>query len=423
MENTLPILVANAPEALIELCGVNLLERLLRILQRLGFREAIVFSTTPEIGAELSKRSWPREQIIVHVVSSATESLTPKLILEQSPLERFLIVPANVYCDGRLLAALCAKPSSAALVDSNPPEFARSLIRNPCGPALVTRDFLLGLSPAAPFLNELTRISDHARIDTVDAAKEDDYIVSMRRRVRPLCLAAPPEQSQRVAERVILDSAQNGTLDLPAYIHGPIETAIISLLCKTRITPNQITIVGFIIGCSATVAFALGRIGLGIIAALVFGIVDGLDGKQSRVKIETTERGKWEHHLDYLIENSWWLAIAFHLWRSGQFPNVFFFSALLIASHLLAEFAKRRVKIARGRLLDDVAPFDRAFRLIAARRNVYVWILACGFLLGAFPQSYAIICGWAAFSAAVHLARSIWICDSSAVRRVVGSRS
>ena len=256
----------------------------------------------------------------------------------------------------------------------------------------------------------------------MDAAKVDDYIVSMRRHVRPLCFSAPLEQSRRVAERVILDSAQNGTLDLPAYIHGPIETALISLLCKTRITPNQITIGGFIIGCSATAAFALGRVGLGILAALIFGIVDGLDGKQARVKIETTEHGKWEHHLDYFIENSWWAAIAFQLWRSGQFPNVFYFFALLVGSRLLYEFAQRGAKMAKGRLLDDVAPFDRAFRLIAARRNVYVWILACGFLLGAFPQSYAIICGWAAISAAVHLARSIWICDGS-VRRFVGIRS
>jgi phosphatidylglycerophosphate synthase len=197
---------------------------------------------------------------------------------------------------------------------------------------------------------------------------------------------------------------------LPGYIHGPIETAIISLLCRTRITPNQITIGGFVIGCSATAAFALGRVGLGIVAALIFGIVDGLDGKQARVKIETTERGKWEHHLDYFIENSWWAAIAFQLWRSGQFPNVFYFFALIVGSRLLHEFAKRRAKMAKGRLLDDVAPFDRAFRLIAARRNVYVWILACGFLLDAFPQSYAVICGWAAVSAAVHLMRSIWIC-------------
>jgi len=423
MENILPILIADAPEALIELCGVNLLERLLRILQRLGFRRAVVFSITPKIvGVELAKRSWAREQIIVDLVPRAIGPLTAQLLLEQGPSEHLLIVPANIYCDARLLAALCAKDSSAALVDSNPPEFARSLIRNPCGPASVIKDFLSAFSPTAPFFEELEDKIDNRKIDIVDAAAEDDYIPSMRRRVRPVCFPAPPEQNHRLAERIILDSAQNGTLDFPAYVHAPIETAIISLLCKTRITPNQITIAGFIIGCSATLAFALGRIGLGIIAALIFGIVDGLDGKQSRVKIETTERGKWEHHLDYLIENSWWAAIAFDLWRSGQFPNVFYFFALLIGSHLLDEFAKRRAKMAKGRLLDDVTPFDRAFRLIAARRNVYVWILAGGFLLDAFPQSYAIICGWAAFSAAIHLVRSIWICDS-AVRRFAGIRN
>ncbi len=423
MENVLPILIADAPEALIELCGVNVLERLLRILQRLGFRRAIVFSTTPEIvGTELAKRSWAREKVIADLVPRANGPLTGQLLLEQIPSDCFLIVPGNIYCDSRLLAALCAKDSPAALVDSNPPEFAQSLIRNPCGPALVTREFLFALSPAAPFFAELRNTVDTHKMDIVDAATEDDYIVTMRRRVRPVCFPAPPEQNRRLAERIILDSAQKGTLDLPAYLHAPIETGIISLLCKTRITPNQITIAGLIIGCGATVVFALGRIGLGILAALIFGIVDGLDGKQSRVKIEMTERGKWEHHLDYLIENSWWAAIAFDLWRSGQFPNVFYFFALLIGSHLLDEFAKRRAKMAKGRLLDDVTPFDRAFRLIAARRNVYVWMLACGFLLDAFPQSYAVICGWAAFSAAVHLVRSIWICDSAA-RRFVGIRS
>jgi phosphatidylglycerophosphate synthase len=423
VKNALPILVADAPDALTELCGVNLVERLLRILQRLGFRRAIVFSSTPEIiGAELAKRSWAREEITAQLVPTAAKPITARRILEQGQTARFLIVPASVYCDGRLLAALAAKNSSTVLVDSNPPRFVQHMVQNTSGPALVTRDFLLACSESVAVVEELKQKIDNREIDIVDAAEENDYIVSMRRHVRPLCFRVPLEQDRRLAERVILDSAQNGTLDLPAYIHGPIETAIISLLCKTRITPNQITIGGFVIGCSATAAFVVGRVGLGLLAALIFGIVDGLDGKQSRVKIETTERGKWEHHLDYLIENSWWLAIAFHLWRSGQFPNVFYFLALLIASHLLTEFAKRRVKIARGRLLDDVAPFDRAFRLIAARRNVYVWVLAAGFLLGAFPQSYAIICGWAALSAAVHLVRSVWICNALG-RRVLGSRA
>ena len=159
MENILPILIADAPDALMELCGVNLLERLLRILQRLGFRSAIVFSTTPEIiGAELAKRSWAREQITVHLASGAIGPLTAQLLLEQSPSERFLIVPANIYCDARLLAALCAKDSPAALLDSNPPEFARSLIRSPCGPALITKDFLAALF-LPPCIHRYNRIA------------------------------------------------------------------------------------------------------------------------------------------------------------------------------------------------------------------------------------------------------------------------
>ena len=419
MENILPILVADAPEALIELCGVNLLERLLRILQRLGFRRAIVFSTTPEIvGAELAKRSWAREQVIADLAPRANGPLTAQLLLEQIPSDRLLIVPGNIYCDARLLAALCAKDSPAALVDSNPPEFARHLIRNPCGPVVATRVFLFGFSTTAPLLEQLKDKIDNHKIGIVDAAEVDDYIVGMRRHVRPLCFAAPRAFERHVAERVILDAAQKGTLDFPAYVHAPIETAIIAFLCKTRITPNQITIAGFIIGCSATAAVALGHTGLGILGALLFGIVDGLDGKLARVKIETTERGKWEHRLDYVIENSWWAAIAFCLWRSGQLPSAFYFLALLIGSLLLDEFVKRKAKMATGRLLDDVAPFDRAFRLIAARRNVYVWMLAAGVLLGAFPKSYAIICGWAAVTAAAHLVRSVWICNALRTRAV-----
>src|SRR4029450_579234 len=204
-----------------------------------------------------------------------------------------------------------AHPS--VILDSNPPQFVQHLIQHPSGLALVTRDFLLTCSDSAPVVEELKQKIDAREVDAVDAAKVDDYMVSMRRHVRPLCFSAPREQSRRVAECVILDSAQNGTLDLPAYIHAPIETAIISLLCKTRITPNQITIGGFVIGCSATAAFVVGRVGLGILAALIFGMVDGLAGKSLGVTNETTELGKWEHHLDDLIEYSWWTAIAFQL--------------------------------------------------------------------------------------------------------------
>src|SRR5215471_11739268 len=82
MENILPVLVADAPDALTELCGVNLLERLLRILQRLGFRRAIVFSSTPEIiGPELAKPSWARQKIKLQLVATAAKPVRAPLVL------------------------------------------------------------------------------------------------------------------------------------------------------------------------------------------------------------------------------------------------------------------------------------------------------------------------------------------------------
>src|SRR5262252_6959957 len=169
MENILPILVADAPDALVELCGVNLVERLLRILQRLGFRRAIVFSSTPEIiGTELANPSWARQQIAIQLVATAAKSVTAPLVLRQGQAERFLFVPANVYCDGRLLAALGARESSAALVDSDPPRFVGHMVQNVCGPALVTRAFLLACSHSAPFVEEIKQKIETGEIDTVD---------------------------------------------------------------------------------------------------------------------------------------------------------------------------------------------------------------------------------------------------------------
>jgi hypothetical protein len=86
VEKILRIIIADAPEALIELCGVNLLESLLRILLRLGFRRAIVFSTTPDVTrTDLAKRFWARDKLVAELVPCANGRVTARLILEQTP--------------------------------------------------------------------------------------------------------------------------------------------------------------------------------------------------------------------------------------------------------------------------------------------------------------------------------------------------
>jgi hypothetical protein len=56
----------------------------------------------------------------------------------------------------------------------------------------------------------------------------------------------------------------------------------------------------------------------------------------------------------------------------------------------------------------ELGPFDRLFRLVSGRRNIYVWILALGLLLGNVPGAFKLIAWWEAATAAVHLTRAAW---------------
>ena len=44
-------------------------------------------------------------------------------------------------------------------------------------------------------------------------------------------------------------------------------------------------------------------------------------------------------------------------------------------------------------------------RLVGGRRNIYVWILALGLMLGTVAGAFKLIAWWEAVTAAVHLAR------------------
>jgi hypothetical protein len=45
---------------------------------------------------------------------------------------------------------------------------------------------------------------------------------------------------------------------------------------------------------------------------------------------------------------------------------------------------------------------------VSGGRNIYVWILALGLILGTVAEAFKLIAWWEAFTAAVHLARAAW---------------
>ena len=94
-------------------------------------------------------------------------------------------------------------------------------------------------------------------------------------------------------------------------------------------------------------------------------------------------------------------------------PGIFRFPAnchapsvllLLLVAEGIDGFAKGSVNFTIGKLIDELKAFERFVRLVGGRRNIYVWILALGLILGTVAGAFKLSPG-EAVTAAVHLAR------------------
>ena len=412
MESSRPqlLILADAPDALYTLFGISLVERLLRIMQRLGFRKAVIISDSEEVAAHLTAPSSARADVALSFHRKNAKAVSVSEI--SADFDRTLVVSAGFYYDARLLKALAEQKATTVLVDSAPPPDCTRLCRNESRAlgvaALLHRDWLSQKDQIAPLLNQLLANAAAEKIETCDAARQPTYVMSLRKHVRPVFFPAPGIDLLGIAERFPRDVAQNGVLDFPGLMDSPIEDWIVARLCRTSITPNQVTLVTMLIGLVVTALFATGHLWWGVALAYTIEVLDGVDGKLARTKVETTAAGDWEHIVDYCIELSWWAALAchFHAENLRSAPSLLL---LLVGSDLIDRLAKRAVKQKVGRNLDDVSNFDRFVRCIGGRRNINIWILAAALALGDAANGFVLICWWGAATAAVHVIRALQI--------------
>jgi 1L-myo-inositol 1-phosphate cytidylyltransferase / CDP-L-myo-inositol myo-inositolphosphotransferase len=412
------LIVADSPEALTELCGISLLERTRRVALHLGFREAMVLSSSVEARAEhVAKQSWHREDIALEFREPKGPHLTIGDIQACLSAERILVVWADFYCDERLLRSLAQARQDSVLIDSDVPSVtvplwknsdAHSFGRGPCA-AVLSREWFSRKNGGAALKQELESDLLTGEIAAVDAAKHQAYIVDMRRSVRPVFFPAPSLERRLLAERFLRDATQSGVLDFPALAHAPIEKWIVSHLCRTPITPNQITLGTAILGLSVTLLYAFGHLWVGALLALLVGVLDGVDGKLARLKVQTTRIGKGEHLLDYFVEMSWWAALAYHFHAMGQVRFAYVIWLIFFACDSLERLAKRSVKLRVGRSIDDVSRFDRLVRYLAGRRNIYTWLFTFFLIIGAPAKGFIWLCFWGMASAVIHIFRALQI--------------
>ena len=210
------------------------------------------------------------------------------------------------------------------------------------------------------------------------------------------------------AKKLLAEHSQKkrGASDFIAqYVNRPIENKIVYLISDSWITPNQITILTNVLAYIVTALFFFGYLLTGAILMFVVGIVDGLDGKLARIRGCSTKLGLMEHVFDLLYEFSWLIALAFFLSRSqDSMPLVLTVCSIMFIAFY--RFCYDQFGRAMGVSLDVYGRFERAFRRVAGRRNIYNVYILVGVLLGVPLYSLIGILFHSALTAVVYAYRA-----------------
>jgi CDP-L-myo-inositol myo-inositolphosphotransferase len=430
-------LTAKKPKALMSVLGLSLIERIILTTKRAGINEFVI--VVGYLGEKI--RSFLADGTKLNVKIDYIENdewykgngvsvLKAKHVLH----DNFILLMSDHIFDGRILPELIdygINGSVVLAVDSNAPseEETRVLGNNgkivDIGKDIKDSNYVdTGIFLCSPKIfhyieiavkEDKTELSDGVH----EAAKNGDaeifdidqinkYASKLRKDIKPWWIDIDTKENLIKAKEIIIEDASKNPSDaLAYYVHKPIENKLVSFLSNFNITPNQLTIIVNMIAYTATALFLLGYLLPASILTFVVGIADGLDGKLARVKLKTSKVGSLEHSFDLLFEFSWFMALSWYLFRStrSSIPLVLCLFIILFISfyrHVYDQF-----RGTADRSLDDAGDFERIFKKVAGRRNLYNIPILVSILLGVPLYSLIFILFHSGITAAVYCSRSI----------------
>lgn len=388
------MLYSNVPSAHTLVGGLPLETRHVKELHRLGVREFYLVGVAQMPPAIL--RSRLPDDAILHVVPHAGGNIPQQLqTLLKTPGD-LLLLRRDCLIDPRLLAELLRR---------TPPHW----LQTPRA-AVDTLPAAARLSPR--LLNTwatagLAQWLQHSPV--LKPASLDNYSPLHRGAVPFYVLAVNTPAEAQAATMTLIRTAQKRALDLPALLLHPFfEDRLVFWLCNTRLTPNQVTVFTAGLGALIAVLFLNGWLRLGIILAYAVEVLDGVDGKLARTKLQTSRLGELEHVLDFFIEHAWYLTITIFLATSTGSEALWWLGGGLMVCDLLDNLLYYLGQVWLGKQLDELGRFDRGFRLIGGRRNIYVWMFRLGFWTGVPVQTLGAALLWAMLTVIVHGSRLVY---------------
>ncbi|WP_184718830.1 CDP-alcohol phosphatidyltransferase family protein [Caulobacter sp.] len=301
-------------------------------------------------------------------------------------------VDAGWVFDESLIKALAGR-EGAVLVDDSGRAVA---VHAPAGLAQAAADSLnAGQDPSGldPRLVRLTALE-------LGSA----YNSALRKREPPVLERLTPD-TVRAVEKRLFQGSYKGVTDLVTKYVWPAPARVVTRWCAiAKMTPNQVTGIGFLLVLAAMYLFWTGHFGWGLVCAWIMTFLDTVDGKLARVTLTSSKWGNvFDHGIDLVHPPFWWWAWFVGVYAVGQdIPYAGLSLAVVLAGYVLQR-VEEGIFLALFKLeVHAWRPFDSFFRLITARRNPNLILLTGAALVGRPDVGFTLVAIWTGLCLVVH---------------------
>ncbi len=298
-------------------------------------------------------------------------------------------------CDPEWMGAVARTPGMVLVKDGVP-----VMAHAPAG---------TGAAPLVAAMEADAAVTAAPGFDVVDADTGEFSYRKLRKRERPFVMRLDPASTD-TAERAAYDASYKGVTDaLTLYLWRKPAFYLTRWAALAGMSPNQVTLIGFVFCVAAFALFWMGWYWSGVAAGFTFMVLDTVDGKLARCTGQSSWWGNiFDHGVDLVHPPFWWWAWLVGLAAYGRPLELVYEYTILaiivggyVAQRLIEGIFVRRF----GMHIHVWRRIDSRFRLITARRNPNMVILVASLLIGRPDLGIELVAAWTLISLIFHWVR------------------
>jgi phosphatidylglycerophosphate synthase len=311
-----------------------------------------------------------------------------------------------------------AQPGRAALLASMAhawdPAWLKAMRTRPRTVLTLAGKPVMAHVPAGEDASEIARALETGKpvagYDALDAETAELSYDELRKRERPFVLPLDPADPEPV-ERAAYDAAYKGVTDaLTLYLWRKPAFYLTRWAARAGLSPNFVTLVGGILCLLAFWLFWRGEYWWGVLSGFIFMVLDTVDGKLARCTGASSKWGEvFDHGIDLIHPPFWYWAWLHGLATYGRPIEPLYATMVLWA--IIGGYVLQRIieglfiKRFSGMHIHVWRPIDSQFRLITARRNPNMVILAAALLFHRPDIGLELVALWTLVSLIFHAVR------------------